>query len=114
MVRDHPHMDSEMTKLYKKMGLSDRQIELIGHVGIPKRHYYVVTPEGNRLIDLGFSDIKPLVLAFLGLSKEKSNHLINCHKKYGDEWVYYWLKENGLEEWGDYWKTNYLDMVDKS
>jgi len=103
----NPHMEGEMRELYKKMSLNDRQIELIGHIGIPKRHYYVVTPQGNRLIDLGFSDIKPLALAFIGLSKERSNRLLDCYKKYGKEWVYYWLKENDLEEWGDYWKENY-------
>ena len=53
------------------MGLNDRQLELIGQIAIPKRDYYVVTPEGNRLIDLGFHHTKPLALEFVGLSKAK-------------------------------------------
>lgn len=110
----NPHIEAEMRELYKKMSLSDRQIEIIGHIGIPKRHYYVVTPEGNRLIDLGFSDMKPLALAFIGLSKEKSNRLLDCHKEYGAEWVFYWLKENGLEEWGEYWKSKYYNAENET
>ena len=103
----NPKMESETRELYKKMSLSDRQVELIGYIGIPKRHYYVVTPEGNRLIDLGFSDAKPLALAFIGLSKDRSNKLIDCREEYGDSWVYHWLVDYGLEEWADFWKNKY-------
>lgn len=103
----HPTMEAEMFDLYKKMGLNDRQIELIAHVGIPKRHYYVVTPEGNRLIDLGFSDDKPMALSFIGLSKKKSHALIETFKKYGNTWVYHWLNQNDFEHWAAYWKKNY-------
>lgn len=102
----NPKMESETRELYKKMSLNDRQIELIGHIGIPKRHYYVVTPEGNRLIDLGFSDAEPLALAFIGLSKENSNLLLDYHKKYGDEWVHQWLNYRGLDAWANYWRDN--------
>lgn len=104
----NPKMESETRELYKKMSLSDRQIEIIGHIGIPKRHYYVVTPEGNRLIDLGFSDAKPLALAFVGLSKDNSNKLISYHDEYGDMWVSQWLIDYGLEEWAEYWREKYF------
>lgn len=103
----NPKMESETRELYKKMSLSDRQIEIIGQIGIPKRHYYVVTPEGNRLIDLGFSDAKPLALAFIGLSKDRSNELINYRDEYGNAWVYHWLVDYGLEEWAEFWKDKY-------
>ena len=101
-------MDSEIKNLYRKMGLTDRQVEIIANEAVPKRHYYVVTPEGNRLIDLGFTDVKPLALSFIGLSKEKSKDLIECKEKFGEEWVYYWLNKNGFPEWADYWKENYF------
>jgi type IV secretion system protein TrbE len=107
----NPAMEAEMFELYKKMGLNDRQIELIAHVGIPKRHYYVVTPEGNRLIDLGFSDYKPLAFAFIGLSKNKGNALVETCKEFGNQWVYHWLHKNGYESWGEYWKTHYAEEV---
>jgi type IV secretion system protein VirB4 len=100
----NPAMEAEMFTLYKKMGLNDRQIELINHIGIPKRHYYVVTPEGNRLIDLGFSEYKPMALAFIGLSKTKSEELIEIYKTYHKDWVYHWLHKNGFGRWANDWK----------
>ncbi|MBA2649060.1 MAG: hypothetical protein H0U75_05560 [Legionella sp.] len=100
-------IDAEIKTLYLKMGFTERQIEIISKVAIPKRHYYVVTPEGNRLIDLGFSQTKPLALAFIGLSKEKTKALLECKEKHQEEWVYYWLIKQGFPEWADYWKKNY-------
>lgn len=103
----NPAMESEIKELYRKIGLSDRQLEIISHIGIPKRHYYVVTPQGNRLIDLGISDIKPIALSFIGLSKQKSKALLECKEKYQDKWVYYWLINNDFFDWAEYWKINY-------
>ncbi|MFN7097525.1 MAG: helicase HerA domain-containing protein, partial [Gammaproteobacteria bacterium] len=96
-------MEADTKSLYEKIGLTERQLDIISHVAIPKRHYYVVTPEGNRLVDLGFSDIKPLALSFIGLSKENGNMLMEYIKKYGDEWPYHWLESKGFCEWAGYW-----------
>jgi len=95
----NPKIETETHELYKKMNLNDRQIELISRIGIPKRHYYIVTPEGNRLIELGFNETKTLALAFIGLSKKHSNLLIEYYKKYQDEWLSWWLKYCELDEW---------------
>jgi type IV secretion system protein TrbE len=134
----NPKMEFETRELYRRMNLSDRQIELISSVGIPKKHYYVVTPYGNRLIDLGFDELtesesgsgssgggadrvaargsgggagvpagggaqrdtpKPLVLSFVGLSKERSNLLLACKQKYAAEWLGHWLTFCGQEKW---------------
>lgn len=105
----NPKLEAEMQELYRKMGLNERQLEIIRHVGIQKRHYYVVTPEGNRLIDLGFGDYKPLALEFIGLAKEKTSQLIACKEKFTNEWVYYWLTQNGFSKWAEYWKANLED-----
>jgi len=51
----NPKMESEMKSLYQKIGLNEKQIEILRQTAIPKKHYYVVTPEGNRLIELGLS-----------------------------------------------------------
>lgn len=104
----NPSMEEEIKELYHKIGLSDRQLEIISQFGIPKRHYYIMTPEGNRLIDLGFSDVKPITLSFVGLSKEKSNALLECKNEHKEEWVYHWLEKNGFQEWADFWQTNYF------
>ena len=105
----NPSMETEMKELYRKMGLSDRQLDIISE-GLPKRHYYLVTPEGNRLIELGFNDVKPIALSFVGLSRDKSHALIECQSQYKNEWVYYWLIQQGFDEWADFWKKNYFEQ----
>jgi type IV secretion system protein VirB4 len=106
-------LDKEGAELYKKLGLNDRQLEIIKKEAIAKRHYYVVTPEGKRLIDLGFSDVKPLALAFIGLSTDNGQLLVECKQKYGEKWVFHWLIEQGFPEWAYYWQANYADDLQK-
>lgn len=98
-------MDAELKELYQKMGLTERQIEIISREAVPKRHYYVVTPEGNRLIELGL-DTNSVALAFIGLSKKKSKALLECKAQQGDRWVYEWLMHNNLNEWAHTWLEN--------
>jgi type IV secretion system protein TrbE len=50
------------TELYRKFGLTNRQIEIIADA-VPKRHYYYVSPLGRRLFNLS---IEPATLAFIG------------------------------------------------
>jgi type IV secretion system protein VirB4 len=94
-------MDEEMRSLYKKIGLSERQLEIIETIAEPKKHYYVTTPQGTRLIDLSFTGKNSLPLSFVGLSKKKGQRLMACQKKYGKEWVNQWLKENNLSAWAE-------------
>jgi type IV secretion system protein VirB4 len=107
----NPSMEGEIKTLYEKIGLSERQIDIINHVGMPKRHYYVVTPEGNRLIELGFNQVRPMALAFIGLSKEKSQQLIECKKTFDSDWVYHWLMAQQFPEWAAYWQTRYSEVA---
>jgi type IV secretion system protein TrbE len=103
----NPKMETETIDLYKKMGLNHRQIELISQISIPKKHYYVVTPQGNRLIELGFGNNNTIALAFIGLSKDRSNQLLACYQEYGDAWIYHWLQQKGCDFWTKYWKEHY-------
>ena len=58
--------------LYEAMGLNETQIEII-RSATKKRHYYLVSPEGRRLFDLGLG---PIALSFAGISsKEQIAHL---------------------------------------
>lgn len=101
----NPYMEEETQKLYQKMGLSSRQIEIIKEEAIPKQNYYVVTPSGNRLIDLGLasSDMEAMALEFIRLSPRKTAELMACKEKWGKEWVYHWLDQQGFQEWGELW-----------
>lgn len=87
----HPSMEAEIKTLYQKIGLSERQLEIIINA-IPKQHYYLVSPEGNRLFDL---NLESLVLAFVGLSREKTNALLKCKATYQANWLNHWLQQEG-------------------
>ncbi len=93
-------MESEARSLYQKMGLNVRQLDLIGRVATPKHHYYVTTPQGNRLIHLGLAH-SPLAKCFIGLSKEKSQQLLDCQREQGEKWLGVWLAANHLDHPSD-------------
>ena len=85
--------------LYRKFGLTNRQIEIIADA-IPKRHYYYVSPLGRRLFDL---TIEPVTLAFIGAgSKEEILAARRMADRYGDRWTVEWLRSRGLHDWATY------------
>ncbi|MGR3715266.1 MAG: VirB4 family type IV secretion/conjugal transfer ATPase [Thermohalobaculum sp.] len=80
--------------LYLAMGLNDTQVEII-RSATKKRHYYLVSPEGRRLFDLGLG---PVALSFAGVSsKERISHLDRLAERDGDRWPFSWLEEQGVE-----------------
>lgn len=83
-------------EMYRAMGLNENQISIIFNAR-RQREYYVVTPEGCRLIDL---DIGPLALAFVGATSEKAASQIREEyvAKYGEgDWVIPYLKDKGVD-----------------
>lgn len=78
---------------YARLGLNDRQIDLIS-VAAPKRQYYYMSPLGRRLFDLALG---PATLAFVGKSSkpdvETARGLI---QRYGGAWVEHWLAHCGI------------------
>ena len=76
------------------MGLNETQIEII-RTATKKRHYYLVSPEGRRLFDLGLG---PIALSFAGVSsKEQIAHLDRLAQREGDRWPFAWLDEQGVD-----------------
>ncbi len=57
-------MEERTRKVYESFGLSERQLEIL-QSAIPKREYYLQCRDGNRLFELGLSDLE---LAFCGAS----------------------------------------------
>ncbi|NRP74871.1 Type IV secretion system protein virB4 [Ensifer psoraleae] len=51
-------------EFYERIGFNARQIEIVSNA-IPKREYYVVTPEGRRHFDMALG---PVALSFVGAS----------------------------------------------
>jgi type IV secretion system protein VirB4 len=83
--------------LYKILGLNDIQVEIIASL-TAKKHYYVTSPKGNRVIDLELSK------AFLSLtgknSKIETAVFKELEKEQGEKWVSEWFRLCGLEEDG--------------
>lgn len=85
-------------ELYRKVGLSNRQIEIIA-TAAPKRYYYYASMEGRRLFDLA---IEPATMAFIGAgSKQEILTAKRMRNEYGRAWPEHWLRSRGLEEWAD-------------
>ncbi len=80
--------------LYQAMGLNETQIDII-RTATKKRHYYLVSPEGRRLFDLGLG---PIALSFAGISsKEQIAHLDRLAQHAGERWPFAWLDEQGVD-----------------
>jgi type IV secretion system protein VirB4 len=90
--------DPEATALYRRLGLNDRQIELLANA-TPQRDYYFMSTEGRRFYQL---DLGPLALAFVGATDKESLATIRqLEARHGDGWVHPWLASRGLKL-GDY------------
>jgi type IV secretion system protein TrbE len=85
--------DEEIAIYYKRMGLNDRQIQLIANAQY-KKDYYCVSEKGRRLYELALS---PLELAFTGVtSKESIEQIKKLKEQYGKEWISQWLQLGGI------------------
>jgi type IV secretion system protein VirB4 len=86
--------DQDTAALYRRMGLNDRQIEILA-TAIPKRQYYYVSELGRRLYELALG---PLALAFLGSTDKESIGAIQAlEARHGEQWVREWLALRGLD-----------------
>ena len=86
--------------LYRDLGLNDREIAIIA-TATAKRHYYLKSPRGSRLFELGLGHA---ALAFLtaapGLSMEETSRRIDeLIAAHGLDWPAAWLDERGLASW---------------
>jgi type IV secretion system protein VirB4 len=86
--------------LYERMGLNDRQIQIVAE-GTPKRDYYMVHPEGKRQFELGLSGAE---LAFIGASDRDSlGRIRKLRQELGDAWPMQWLTERGQADAARRW-----------
>jgi type IV secretion/conjugal transfer VirB4 family ATPase len=78
---------------YRALGLNETQVEII-RTATKKRHYYLVSPEGRRLFDLGLG---PVTLAFAGAtSPDDIARIRNLERVHGRQWPFAWLDEKGV------------------
>ncbi|MGY4467458.1 type IV secretion/conjugal transfer VirB4 family ATPase [Bradyrhizobium sp. LB9.1b] len=87
-------IEPQITAIYQRFGLNDRQIEIIARA-TPKRDYYCQSRRGNRLFELGLG---PVALAFCAVSS-KADHaaierLLAEHGR--DDFTAAWLADHEL------------------
>jgi len=59
-------IEPQITAIYRRFGLNDRQIELLSRA-TPKRDYYCQSRRGNRMFELGLGEV---ALAFTAASSK--------------------------------------------
>ncbi|MFK4259224.1 conjugal transfer protein TrbE [Agrobacterium tumefaciens] len=80
-------------EFYERIGFNERQIEIVA-TAIPKRDYYVVSPEGRRLFDMALG---PIARSFVGASgKEDLKRIRTLYSEFGAGWPLHWLQQRGI------------------
>jgi type IV secretion system protein VirB4 len=106
----NPQADTDSVRpYYQALGLNERQIELIATM-TPKRHYYLLSPEGRRVFELGLG---PVELAFVGAGGKDDIALARRFlAEYGERWPEQWLRQRGLQGAADYWRSCHPQRVE--
>src|SRR5690606_8950739 len=88
-------IEPQITAIYRRFGLNDRQIEILARA-MPKRDYYCQSRRGNRLFELGLSDVG---LALCAASAKSDQVLIGqILAEHGrDGFLPAWLKARGVD-----------------
>jgi type IV secretion system protein TrbE len=87
-------IEPQIMSIYRRFGLNDRQIEILARA-VPKRDYYCQSRRGNRLFELGLSDV---ALALCGASaKTDQADIERISAEYGrDGFLAAWLQHRGV------------------
>src|SRR5258708_31963350 len=88
-------MEPKITSISRRFGLNDRQIEILSRA-TPKRDYYCQSRRGNRLFELGLSDV---AFAFTAASSKTDQAAIaEVFAAHGrDGFAAAWLRPKGLD-----------------
>jgi type IV secretion system protein VirB4 len=87
-------IEPQITAIYRRFGLNDRQIELLSRA-TPKRDYYCQSRRGNRMFELGLGEV---ALAFAAASSKTDQAAITqLIAEHGpDGFVPAWLQHRGV------------------
>jgi type IV secretion/conjugal transfer VirB4 family ATPase len=88
-------LEPQIAAIYRRFGLNDRQIEILSRA-TPKRDYYCQSRRGNRLFELGLSEV---ALAFTAASSKADQAVIaeTLAAQDPDGFAAAWLRRKGLE-----------------
>ena len=100
-------LEPQISAIYRRFGLNDRQIEILSR-STPKRDYYCQSRRGNRLFELGLSEV---ALAFTAASsKTDQTAIAETVATYGaDGFAAAWLRGKGLD-----WAANMLTTTEET
>ena len=88
-------IEPQISAIYRRFGLNDRQIEILARA-TPKRDYYCQSRRGNRLFELGLSEVG---LALCAASSKTDQTLIGeilaAHGR--DGFLAAWLRARGVD-----------------
>ena len=88
-------IEPQITAIYRRFGLNDRQIEILARA-TPKRDYYCQSRRGNRLFELGLSEVALALCA--ASSKTDQAAIARIHAEHGsDGFLDAWLRLRGVE-----------------
>lgn len=95
-------IEPQIATIYQRFGLNQRQIEILARA-IPKRDYYCQSRRGNRLFELGLSEV---ALAFTAASsKSDQTTITSILAEHGRQaFARAWLTHRGLD-----WAVELLD-----
>jgi len=98
-------IEPQITAIYRRFGLNDRQIEIIERA-TPKRDYYCQSRKGNRLFELGLG---PVALAFCAASSKADHAAIErILAEHGrDAFTHAWLTDRDLS-----WATDLIPNLE--
>ncbi|MDJ0447408.1 conjugal transfer protein TrbE [Methylocystis sp. JR02] len=86
-------IEPQITAIYRRFGLNNRQIEIIARA-MPKRDYYCQSRRGNRLFELGLSDVALALCA--ASSKTDQAAIAKIVAEHGrDGFLDAWLRHRG-------------------
>ncbi|WP_257169676.1 conjugal transfer protein TrbE [Bradyrhizobium sp. SRS-191] len=90
MLPNERAIEPQITAIYRRFGLNDRQIELVSRA-VPKRDYYCQSRRGNRMFELGLGEI---ALAFVAASSKADQAAVSevCATAGKEEFASGWLR----------------------
>src|SRR4029077_2426164 len=89
-------------EFYQRVGLNERELEIL-QTSVPKQHYYVVSPLGRRLVNLGLGKVALAWVGVNGAEERKLAESVIAH--YPQSWREEWLRLKGPLEWADYLRS---------
>lgn len=88
-------VEPQITAIYRRFGLNDRQIEILARA-TPKRDYYCQSRRGNRLFELGLSEVAMALCA--ASSKTDQSDMARLLADDGsDSFLDAWLRHRGAD-----------------